>query len=116
MNTLTVTPLFQWVYKDLKFLGTYLNTIGGKKIVYVSASRSPPFIPRYLSTKVEAEEFLLSQPNLGSIILKPGFIYSYSNRKWSASLKYAVDAWHCGFGIVYDKVIPKNTMMNNITG
>jgi hypothetical protein len=49
-----------------------------KKVVYLSASRAPPFLPRYLSTKEEAENFLLDENNgLKTTILKPGFVFSF---------------------------------------
>ena len=71
-----------------------MNEVGGKKLVYLSASGHPPFIPRYAITKEQAEKFLLELPNLKTTILKPGFIYSYSQRKWSIPLAYSIDFWH----------------------
>ena len=47
-----------------------------KKMVYLSASKSPPFIPRYLDTKLEAENYLFGLPNLRGTALRPGFISS----------------------------------------
>ncbi len=47
-----------------------------KKLVYLSASKNPPFIDRYLSTKREAEYFLRNLPGIRTTFLRPGFIYS----------------------------------------
>jgi len=47
-----------------------------KKMVYLSASGHPPFIPRYITTKEEAENHIFSKKNLKGAALKPGFIYS----------------------------------------
>ncbi|KAI9008822.1 hypothetical protein CLU79DRAFT_776448 [Phycomyces nitens] len=45
--------------------------------VYISASDVFPLVnPRYITTKREAESFLLSRPGLRPIILRPGFMYS----------------------------------------
>jgi hypothetical protein len=48
-----------------------------KHIVFLSSNYHPPFLSRYLSTKEEAENYLLSLQNVTATILKPGFIYSY---------------------------------------
>ncbi len=72
-----------------------------KKMVYLSASGHPPFIPRYLSTKEEAENFLLNEKNIRTTILKPGFIYSFSDRWWSVPLKYDIDFWNKYYGWFY---------------
>ncbi len=58
-------------------VGNAFNEFGEKKsFVYVSGSKSPPFLPRYLTTKIQAENHLLNLPNLRTTILKPGFISS----------------------------------------
>ncbi|KAI7868247.1 hypothetical protein BDF14DRAFT_1742504 [Spinellus fusiger] len=45
--------------------------------VYVSATDTLPFVdPRYITTKREAESFLLSLPQLRPIILRPALMYS----------------------------------------
>ena len=43
-----------------KSVGDMLSKIGGKKMVYLSGSHYPPYKKRYLSTKMEAEEYLSS--------------------------------------------------------
>jgi nucleoside-diphosphate-sugar epimerase len=63
-------------FETAKAIGDKLNELKGKKMVYLSASKSVPFIPRYLSTKREAEEYLFSLKNIKTSILRPGFIYS----------------------------------------
>jgi uncharacterized protein YbjT (DUF2867 family) len=69
------------------FLSVLEQIPPSKKVVYISASGHPPFIPRYESTKKEAEEALLASGNEG-YILRPGFIYSWEHRWWSLPLKY----------------------------
>ncbi|KAL0078584.1 hypothetical protein J3Q64DRAFT_1824715 [Phycomyces blakesleeanus] len=45
--------------------------------VYISASDVFPLVnPRYITTKREAESFLLSHRSIRSIVLRPGFMYS----------------------------------------
>lgn len=38
-------------FETAKAIGDKLSEIKGKKMVYLSASKAPPFIPRYLTTK-----------------------------------------------------------------
>lgn len=58
-------------------IGAKLEQIGGnKKITYISASKAPPFIKRYLTTKLEAENYLFGLKNVRASVLRPGFIYS----------------------------------------
>lgn len=63
-------------------VGRALNEIGGKRMVYISGSASPPFMPRYLSTKMEAEDALREMNQLKTVALRPGFIYSPKDRVW----------------------------------
>lgn len=87
-------------------------------VVYVSASRSPPFIHRYLTTKKEAEKYLLEKQQEGKInavILKPGFIYSWSERWWSVPLKLEIDIYRKVYSTL-SCLIPKNTFMNRVWG
>jgi nucleoside-diphosphate-sugar epimerase len=63
-------------------IGNCLNEIKGKRFVYISGSSSPPFMPRYLSTKMEAEEHLRSLSDIKTIALRPGFVYSATERVW----------------------------------
>ena len=58
----------------------------------ISSEKAPPFMSKYLTTKLEAEQFLVNEcKNLRPVILRPGFIVSQSDRSWSVPLKYVVD-------------------------
>jgi len=58
-------------------IGQTLNDMNkNKKMIYLSASKNPPFIKRYLSTKIEAENYIQRLPHLRTTILRPGFISS----------------------------------------
>eukprot|EP00047_Mylnosiga_fluctuans_P005707 m.242218 g.242218 ORF g.242218 m.242218 type:complete len:254 (-) comp13988_c0_seq1:130-891(-) len=55
---------------------------GARSFVYVSAAGAPPGIDkRYISTKREAEDALLTHPEFRTIILRPGFVYSEEHPK-----------------------------------
>ena len=61
-------------------------------IVMISSSKAPPFLPKYLSTKIEAENFILNEcPHLNRTIIRPGFIWNQEHRSWSVPLSYSVD-------------------------
>jgi len=75
-------------------IGESLNKSEGNRMVYLSGSASPPFCPRYLSTKMEAEEHLRGLENIKTVSLRPGFIYSGSERWWSVPLRFYCDANH----------------------
>ena len=76
-----------------------LSKEDGKRraFVYISGSRGLPFVGRYLSTKLEAEQFLLSRlikidlDNIDVSIIRPGFIYSMKDKPVLMPLKYVVD-------------------------
>jgi uncharacterized protein YbjT (DUF2867 family) len=61
-----------------------------KRIIYISSAAHPPFLPRYLTTKHEAEDLLAASPNEGYSV-RPGFIYSWAHRKWSIPIKWSID-------------------------
>ena len=63
-----------------------------KRIIYLSSASSPPFIPRYLTTKHEAEEMLLASQHDG-YSMRPGFIYDAKQRWWSIPVKYFISFW-----------------------
>ena len=72
-----------------KRIGSKLNEFNKKqKIVYISANKPPPMLDRYITTKREAEKFLLEQPNIKATILRPGFVVSAKERAWSVPTKY----------------------------
>lgn len=85
-----------------------------KKMIYFSASGHPPFIKRYITTKEEAEDYIFSQDNLEATVLKPGFIYSFSERWWSLPLKYDINMWNYIHGYLMENVVPPNSLMKNI--
>ena len=64
-----------------------------KRMVMISSAKAPPFMPKYLTTKQEAEQFILKEcPQLNPLILRPGFIYNKEHRSWSIPLFYVTEA------------------------
>jgi uncharacterized protein YbjT (DUF2867 family) len=63
-----------------------------KRIIYLSSATSPPFLPRYLSAKHEAEALLLASQHEG-YSLRPGFIFDAKQRPWSIPVKHAIALW-----------------------
>ena len=44
----------------------------------LSSEKAPAFLPDYLNTKIEAENFIINQcKNLKPTMLRPGFIVDY---------------------------------------
>lgn len=78
-----------------------------KKFIYMSGSENPPFITRYLSTKMEAEEIINALNNVNMISLRAGFISSWEHRKWSLPLKHIVNGNNCLMGKVLG-TLPKS--------
>jgi nucleoside-diphosphate-sugar epimerase len=66
-----------------------------KKFIYMSGSANPPFITRYLSTKMETEQMINALENVNMVSLRAGFISSWEHRKWSLPLKYVVNGNNC---------------------
>ena len=61
-----------------------------RKFVLVSSEKSPPLLSEYLTTKRDAEKFLLDECDfLDATILRPGFIVSKQDRWWSIPLSVA---------------------------
>ncbi|RUP49571.1 hypothetical protein BC936DRAFT_142178 [Jimgerdemannia flammicorona] len=61
-----------------------------ESFVYVSAMDIFPFVdPRYITTKREAERFLLAKDEFRTVVLRPGFIYS-DNRPFTVPLATAL--------------------------
>ena len=61
-------------------------------IVMISSAKAPPFLPAYLTTKIEAENYILKEcDNLNKTIIRPGFIVNKEHRSWSVPLSYGVD-------------------------
>lgn len=83
-----------------KALGQKLNDLkANKKIVYLSASKAPPFIPRYLTTKLEAEDFLLNLPDVRASILRPGVVTT-DEILTKKLIKYPVNIYHAIYNVI----------------
>jgi len=82
-----------------KAIGQKLSEIGGKKLVFLSASKAPPLINRYITTKFQAEEFLFGLPHLRTTVLRPGYVYSDQDRVKKA-LSYIVDGYAHTFNFI----------------
>ena len=55
-----------------------------KNFVFISSEKAPPFLSEYLTSKQEAEKYLLeSCENLNVHIIRPGFIVQPQDRSWS---------------------------------
>jgi hypothetical protein len=55
-----------------------------KNFIFISSEKAPPFLNEYLTSKQEAEEFLLNEcDNLRVHILRPGFVVQPEARSWS---------------------------------
>eukprot|EP00343_Euplotes_focardii_P006476 CAMPEP_0205811124 /NCGR_PEP_ID=MMETSP0205-20121125/15289_1 /ASSEMBLY_ACC=CAM_ASM_000278 /TAXON_ID=36767 /ORGANISM="Euplotes focardii, Strain TN1" /LENGTH=121 /DNA_ID=CAMNT_0053089911 /DNA_START=316 /DNA_END=678 /DNA_ORIENTATION=- len=55
-----------------------------KNFIFISSEKAPPFLNEYLSSKKEAEEYLLNSCNYLNIhIVRPGFIVQAQDRSWS---------------------------------
>ena len=66
-----------------------------RHFVMLSSEKAPPFLDQYLTTKLEAEQYLREEcPNIKPVLLRPGFIWDAQHRWWSVPLHYGVDlAW-----------------------
>ena len=66
-----------------------------RTFVLISSEKAPPFLDAYLTSKIEAEDYLFKEcPNLKSTAIRPGFIWDPSHRWWSIPRHYGVDiAW-----------------------
>ena len=90
-----------------KVIGKKLSDLKNKKMVYISGAQHPPFIPRYLTTKIEAEEFLFNLPELRTTSLRPGFIHDSKIKSWTGPLHYGVDLYASVYGVL-SSFIPNN--------
>ena len=66
-----------------------------RSFVLISSEKAPPFLDAYLTSKIEAEDYIFKEcPNLKATSIRPGFIWDASHRWWSIPLHYGVDiAW-----------------------
>ena len=69
-----------------------------RNFVMLSSEKAPPFLSEYLTTKLEAENFIIEEcENLNPVMLRPGFIVDKDSRSWSPPLGKLVDlAWFVG--------------------
>ena len=73
-------------------LNEYASAESKRNFVMVSSAKAPPFLPAYLSTKVEAENYILEEcKNLKPVIIRPGFIWNKEHRGWSIPLRYGCE-------------------------
>ena len=79
-------------------------------MVFISGSKAPPFLKRYLTTKFEAEEYLRNLKGLRFTSLRPGFIYSKQERVWSVPLQIGIKTWRITYGTIYD-MLPERTIL-----
>ena len=72
-------------YETAKSMGEITNSFTDKKrrFLYLSANKAPPFLKRYLDTKLKAEMFLNLCENIEFFSLRPGFIIDETERNWS---------------------------------
>ena len=74
-------------------LNDYASPEAKRNFAMVSSAKGPPGLPGYLSTKIEAENYLLNEcPNLDPYIIRPGFIWNKEHRGWSIPLWYGTEA------------------------
>ena len=96
-----------------KAIGQKLNEFKkNKKIVYLSASKAPPLIQRYLTSKLEAEDFLLNLSDVRASILRPGFIYS-EEAPAKMALSYPVNIYSSIFNF-FDGITPYESRLKPI--
>lgn len=79
-----------------------------KNFVFFSASDTiAPMLSRYCEMKREAEAYLLrdqlAAERLNSVILRPGLVFSQSQRGWALPLKIATDFGFCLNKNIIDK-------------
>ena len=92
-------------------LNEYATEEQKRNFVMISSAKAPPFLPAYLTTKQEAEQFILNEcPNLSPTIIRPGFIWNKEHRGWSIPLRY-------GCEVLYqiNENIGKKTPLNSAT-
>ena len=62
-----------------------------RNFVMISAAKAPFFLPKYITTKEEAEHNLINCPNLNPTIIKAGLIVDGDHRWWSVPAKEVND-------------------------
>ena len=67
------------------------KVFGGKKFVLISSAKAPPGLQGYITTKIDAENYLKEQSKFDTTIIQPGFIWDASSRWWSVPLRLLID-------------------------
>ena len=69
-----------------------------RNFVMISSEKGPFFAPMYITTKREAEKYLLEEcPSLNVTIVRPGVILNTQERMWGVPVGIANDiAYHFG--------------------
>eukprot|EP00347_Sterkiella_histriomuscorum_P014571 403360372 len=75
--------LQDWAFKQNK----------ARNFVMISSEKAPPFLDAYLTSKLEAEQYILSDEcfMLKPTIVRPGFIVDKNHRWWSIPLSLGVN-------------------------
>jgi nucleoside-diphosphate-sugar epimerase len=83
-------------YETAKNIAELANSFTDKKrrFIYLSANRAPPFLDRYLDTKLKAEMFLQICDNLEFFSFRPGFIIDKESRFYSEPFGHLIDQLH----------------------
>ena len=79
-------------------LNAYATTERKRNFVMLSSEKAPPFLSEYMTTKLEAEKYIIEEcENLNPVMLRPGFVVDKDSRSWSPPLGKLVDlAWFVG--------------------
>jgi hypothetical protein len=79
-------------------LNAYATSDRKRNFVMLSSEKAPPFLSEYLTTKLEAERYVIEEcKNLNPVMLRPGFVVDKDHRSWSPPLGKLVDlAWFVG--------------------
>ena len=79
-------------------LNAYATADRKRNFVMMSSEKAPPFLSEYMTTKIEAENFVINEcANLKPVMLRPGFLVDKEHRSWSPPLGKLVDlAWFVG--------------------
>ena len=79
-------------------LNAYATTERKRNFVMLSSEKAPPFLSEYMTTKLEAEKYIIEEcENLNPVMLRPGFVVDKDSRSWSPLLGKLVDlAWFVG--------------------
>lgn len=103
-------------FETAKQIGDKLNELSDpskkKKMIYISASRAPPLLERYITTKRKAEDHIKELPNLTYTILRPGFIISVKERPVTLPIKVASDIQQFMMNLMPNSFFLKDCLKN----